>query len=101
MIRLVSVLSVFLLASCAAEARGKRSRKSDPSSSSAERHDAAASIVLNGEKTEVVWTDGDSFKIKSGPHQGHGTRLQRFNTLEAYGPVHSWGQWTPPRDRNR
>lgn len=54
-----------------------------------------ATLFLNGEKTDVVWTDGDSFKIKSGPHKGHGTRLQRYNTLEAFGPVHSWGKWTP------
>ena len=50
---------------------------------------------MNGEKTEVRWTDGDSFNIKSGPHKGSGTRLQGYNTLEAYGPVHAWGAWTP------
>lgn len=59
-----------------------------------ENHAAYGSIVLNGERTEVRWTDGDSFNFKSGPHKGKGTRLQGYNTLEAFGPVHRWGTWT-------
>lgn len=59
-----------------------------------EKHDAFGFIVLNGERTEVRWTDGDSFKIKEGARKGMGTRLVGFNTLEAYGPVHQWGEWT-------
>ena len=43
---------------------------------------------------EVRWSDGDSFKFQSGPHKGSGVRLQDFNTLESYGPVHRWGKWT-------
>lgn len=57
-------------------------------------HGVPASIILNGKKTSVVWTDGDSFKVESGPHSGAGSRLMGFNTLEAYGPVHRWGTWT-------
>lgn len=59
-----------------------------------DKHDALGFIVLNGERTEVRWTDGDSFKIKEGPRKGMGTRLVGYNTLEAYGPVHQWGEWT-------
>ena len=59
-----------------------------------EKHDALGFIVLNGERTEVRWTDGDSFKIKDGARKGMGTRLIGYNTLEAYGPVHQWGEWT-------
>ncbi|MFT3840531.1 MAG: thermonuclease family protein [Myxococcaceae bacterium] len=59
-----------------------------------EHHDAWGFITLNGERTKVHWTDGDSFNIKDGVHNGKGTRLQGYNTLEAYGPVHSWGKWT-------
>jgi micrococcal nuclease len=59
-----------------------------------EKHDAFGFITLNGERTEVRWTDGDSFKIKEGPRKGMGTRLTGYNTLEAYGPVHQWGEWT-------
>lgn len=51
-------------------------------------------VVLNGEHTEVRWSDGDSFKILSGPFKGSGTRLVGYNTLESYGPVHAWGEWT-------
>jgi endonuclease YncB( thermonuclease family) len=53
-----------------------------------------ATLLLDGERTEVRWTDGDSFRVLSGPHQGRGTRLQGYNTLEAFGPVHRWGGWT-------
>lgn len=60
-----------------------------------ERHDAVGAITLNGEATAVRWTDGDSFSIQSGPHARKGTRLTGYNTLEAYGPVHQWGAWTP------
>ena len=59
------------------------------------RHDAYASVVLNGDKVEVRWTDGDSFKIRGGPYKGKNTRLQGYNTLEAFGPVHRWGDWSP------
>jgi endonuclease YncB( thermonuclease family) len=58
------------------------------------KHDALGAIVLNGEKVAVRWTDGDSFNIKDGDHQGTNTRLVGYNTLEAYGPVHSWAEWT-------
>ena len=51
-------------------------------------------IRLNGELMSVRWSDGDSFKFKSGPHAGRGVRLQGYNTLESYGPVHRWGAWT-------
>ncbi|MBL8910902.1 MAG: thermonuclease family protein [Archangium sp.] len=59
-----------------------------------EKHDAYGAVILNGTRVEVRWTDGDSFNIKEGEHKGSGTRLVGYNTLEAYGPVHSWGEWT-------
>lgn len=54
-----------------------------------------STLLLNDEQVQVRWTDGDSFKFLSGPYEGKGTRLSGFNTLEAYGPVHRWGTWTP------
>ncbi len=51
-------------------------------------------ITLDGELMSVRWSDGDSFKFKSGPHEGKGVRLMGYNTLESYGPVHRWGDWT-------
>jgi endonuclease YncB( thermonuclease family) len=95
--RLTLVLVVVTLASSLALARGKKkpAEDADEAAPKREKHDAVGSIILNGEKTEVRWTDGDSFNIKSGEYKGKGTRLQGYNTLEAYGPVHSWGSWTP------
>jgi endonuclease YncB( thermonuclease family) len=61
----------------------------------APRHDAEGIIVLEGVRTAVRWTDGDSFKVKEGRFAGRATRLQGYNTLEAFGPVHAWGAWTP------
>ncbi|MBE2251628.1 MAG: thermonuclease family protein [Myxococcus sp.] len=58
-------------------------------------HSAKGAVLINGEQVEVKWSDGDSFKFKSGKYEGRGTRLVGFNTLEAYGPVHRWGTWTP------
>jgi endonuclease YncB( thermonuclease family) len=70
--------------------RGSRTKKPPK-----EKHDALGFIVLNGTRVEVRWTDGDSFSFKEGEHKGTGTRLIGYNTLEAYGPVHQWGEWKP------
>lgn len=53
------------------------------------------SIELNGVVVQCRWSDGDSCKIKTGSQAGHGVRLMGYNSLESYGPVHSWGDWTP------
>lgn len=84
------VVVVVSLLAVIGEAKSKGAKKPNP-----DKHDAPGVLFLNDEKTDVVWTDGDSFKIKSGQYKGSGTRLQRYNTLEAFGPVHSWGTWTP------
>lgn len=66
---------------------GRRAPKAD-------QHDAPGFIVLNGERTSVRWSDGDSFTFTSGRYGGQGTRMVGYNTLEAYGPVHRWGGWS-------
>jgi endonuclease YncB( thermonuclease family) len=55
----------------------------------------AGAILLDGQRTEVRWTDGDSFRVDSGPLRGSGTRLVGVNALEAYGPVHRIGTLGP------
>lgn len=55
---------------------------------------ALSTIEINGETAEVHWSDGDSFKFRSGRFKGIGTRLMGFNALESYGPVHAWGDFT-------
>lgn len=81
-------VTVLVLLSCTALAGSKK--KKPPK----EKHDALGAIVLNGTRHEVRWTDGDSFKFLDGEVKGEGTRLVGYNTLEAYGPVHQWGEWT-------
>lgn len=82
------VLSLcLLLISLPAAAGSHKSRNPDA-------HSAPGSVLLNGERTFVVWSDGDSFNIKDGEYKGRGTRLAGYNTLEAFGPVHRWGSWT-------
>src|SRR5512137_325043 len=66
-----------------------------PRPAAGKAHGAAGTVVLDGQVTEVRWTDGDSFKVLSGPLQGFGTRLQGYNTLETFGPVHRIGTLGP------
>lgn len=79
------------LAACTGHAQDKRRGKGHASN----KHDAPGFLLLNGQRTAVKWSDGDSFKIKEGPFANRGTRLQGYNTLEAFGPVHRWGEWKP------
>lgn len=55
----------------------------------------AGTVSLDGEVAEVRWSDGDTFRVVGGAHKGTKARLAGFNTLEDYGPVHRWGEWTP------
>lgn len=54
----------------------------------------ATKVFINGRATPVYFNDGDSFKPLAGPYKGSQSRLAGFNTLESFGPVHSWGAWT-------
>ncbi len=51
-------------------------------------------VFINGKPTPVFFNDGDSFRGMGGGYQGTKARLAGYNTLESYGPVHSWGDWT-------
>lgn len=51
-------------------------------------------LVLDGQELHVSWNDGDSFSFKKGRGRRNRARLQDFNTLENYGPVHRWGGWS-------
>ena len=92
--------SVAVLAALAALAASARPAAAEPDPAAPPPRGApggaqAATVILDGAPTRVRWTDGDSFRVLSGPHRGRRTRLQGFNALEAYGPVHRWGGWTP------
>ena len=55
----------------------------------------ATKVFLNGVPSPVYFNDGDSFTVLGGPYAGSKARLAGFNTLESYGGVHFWGDWTP------
>ena len=52
------------------------------------------SVVLDGVEIAVVWDDGDTFHGKTADGEKIKARLNGYNTLESYGPVHQWGEWT-------
>lgn len=92
--RIWALCGLLFAVSAVADSASTKKKSSKTKKAPKEKHDAIGFIVLNGERTEVRWTDGDSFKIKEGARKGMGTRLVGYNTLEAYGPVHQWGDWT-------
>jgi endonuclease YncB( thermonuclease family) len=61
---------------------------------SVDAKDPQTKVYINGKPTPVFFNDGDSFRVLGGSYQGTKARLAGYNTLESYGPVHSWGDWT-------
>jgi micrococcal nuclease len=60
-----------------------------------EKNEGDAKILLDGKEVNVNWDDGDTFSvISTGAEKPIRARLNGFNTLESYGPVHQWGTWT-------
>ena len=57
--------------------------------------DAFTTVYINGERTTVVFNDGDSFRPRDGRYHGQQCRLGGYNTLESFGPAHQWGDWHP------
>jgi micrococcal nuclease len=68
-----------------------------PGAAAAGRHHRrpAASVTLDGVATAVRWVDGDTFRILDGPHRDRSARLDGYNTLESYGPVHRFAGFDP------
>lgn len=64
------------------------------SSGPATAKDPRTKVILNGKLVPVTFNDGDSFRVLGGTYNGAKARLAGYNTLESYGPVHSWGTWT-------
>jgi micrococcal nuclease len=60
----------------------------------AEEEGSSGLILLRGKPTPVVWQDGDTLTFMKGPLKGKTGRLVGYNTLESYGPVHRWGEWS-------
>lgn len=55
---------------------------------------AQTKVILNGKTVPVHFNDGDTFRVLAGEFKDSSARLAGFNTLESYGPVHVWGNWT-------
>lgn len=51
-----------------------------------------STVMLDGRLLRVRWLDGDTFHSAGRPRIK--ARLEGYNTLENYGPVHRWGTWT-------
>jgi len=47
-------------------------------------------IWLEGESVKVFFNDADTFRILEGPLKGKRVRVLGYNSLETYGPIHSW-----------
>ncbi|MFT5685968.1 MAG: micrococcal nuclease, partial [Myxococcota bacterium] len=55
----------------------------------------SAQVLLDGVRLDVRWDDGDTFSWSdSDSGEKQKARLKGFNTLESYGPVHQWGEWS-------
>lgn len=57
--------------------------------------DGFARVYLNGIAVPVWFNDGDTFRVLEGEYRNTPCRLNGFNTLESFGPVHQWGDWHP------
>jgi hypothetical protein len=59
------------------------------------QEEVTTAVVLDGVSLDANWDDGDTFSAIH-PETGNKikARLSGFNTLESYGPVHRWGDWT-------
>jgi endonuclease YncB( thermonuclease family) len=60
----------------------------------ARAQDVPSKVFINGVPSPVFFNDGDSFRVLAGANTGVKARLAGFNTLESFGPVHRWGEWT-------
>ena len=54
----------------------------------------ATDVILNGKKVSVYFNDGDTFKVLDGKYKNKRARIDGFNSLENYGPVHSFADAT-------
>lgn len=57
------------------------------------KENKSSEIFLNDSKTKVFFNDGDTLRVESGPFLNERVRIEGFNALESYGPVHSWASF--------
>ena len=100
----LAIVVIAVLSSCASSPRTSQRYSRDQLARQSE-------ITLDGVRMRVNWNDGDSFSVSkkvvtrllNSGHRVFGgqssrpsrvrARLQGYNALESYGPVHVWGKW--------
>ena len=96
---------IWLLVACASNEAAKKTEpnvevasekipKQGASNSVKQETPSKPTIILDGESIAVEWDDGDTFHGQTGDGKKIKARLAGYNTLESYGPVHQWGEWT-------
>jgi len=83
--------TVFLLAAATLAAALSLASRDAAAGDDDNKKPKKVTILLDGVEERVFFNDGDSFRILDGNRKGQKARLVGFNTLEAYGPVHFWG----------
>ncbi len=81
---LATILAVSLVPACGG--RGAGQPPAEPT--------AQPGVVLDGASLDARWDDGDTFSATGPDGERIKARLAGYNTLESYGPVHRWGDWT-------
>ena len=69
--------------------------ESSPALENTEKKDY--NLTLDGVELQARWDDGDTFSAHAQDGENKKkikARMNGYNTLESYGPVHSWGSWT-------
>ena len=99
MLRLLSLLgAVVLLTHCAGAPKSLDVDSDEPLNGAVrkpvKKEPGKSEILLEGRIYKVRWGDGDTFRLKTLTGKKKSARLAGFNTLESYGPVHRWGEWT-------
>lgn len=56
--------------------------------------DPGGRVELDGLMLDVRWGDGDTFSFTDSSGDKVSARLMGYNTLESYGPVHRWAEWS-------
>lgn len=84
------LLSALLALGLAATPSAAGARRGGPRGDGG-RGSLRGSLVLDGERVAVRWSDGDSFRVDGGRNAGRRARLAGVNALESHGPVHRIG----------
>ena len=95
---MMTMITIFGFWACTAKHNPTPSIQAEPQHKPevVENNSVAPQVILDGVTVHVDWDDGDTFSfVDTNTNKKVKARLNGFNTLESYGPVHQWGDWTP------